>query len=334
MAGIWWWKLGRVRCSTGCRAEGDAEQWRIARLGEMGRGSSVGLRAAAVTFEACLTMLVDRHRLEGRRSDVEGPLKHLRHYFAGWRAADITEDRWMAYAARRRAAGAAVATVNLEGARLRRALRLAWRAGRLQQQPSIPLLPGATIRRGWLEAGDLAAILAELPAHYRPLLTFLRLTGWRKGEGLALEWRRVDQAAREIRLETSKTGEPRCVPYGTLPELQALLERQWQRRRDLCPYVFPGRDGRSAVEADAMRAAWSRARARVGSRALIHDLRRTFVRDCERAGVPRTVAMSITGHRSETIYRRYAITAVRDQQEGLAKLAALAPQAQVVASIR
>ena len=41
--------------------------------------------------------------------------------------------------------------------------------------------------------------------------------------------------------------------------------------------------------------------------ALVHDMRRSAVRTFERAGVPRSVAMSIVGHKTESIYRRYAI---------------------------
>ena len=40
---------------------------------------------------------------------------------------------------------------------------------------------------------------------------------------------------------------------------------------------------------------------------LFHDLRRTFVTDAKNAGAPRHEVMKVTGHRTESVYRRYAI---------------------------
>ena len=58
-----------------------------------------------------------------------------------------------------------------------------------------------------------------------------------------------------------------------------------------------------------------------GAERIPHDFRRTAVRNLERAGVPRSVAMKLTGHKTEAVYRRYAIVCEADLTEGLKKLA-------------
>ena len=65
----------------------------------------------------------------------------------------------------------------------------------------------------------------------------------------------------------------------------------------------------------------SAARRRLPGR-IPHDFRRTAVRNLERAAVPRSTAMAMVGHKTESIYRRYAIVDEVMRQEGGAKLAA------------
>jgi hypothetical protein len=56
---------------------------------------------------------------------------------------------------------------------------------------------------------------------------------------------------------------------------------------------------------------------------LMHDFRRTAVRNLERGGVSRSAAMKITGHKTESVYRRYAMVNEADMREAAVKLAAL-----------
>jgi integrase len=54
---------------------------------------------------------------------------------------------------------------------------------------------------------------------------------------------------------------------------------------------------------------------------LLHDFRRTAVRNLERIGVARSVATKITGHKTESVYRRYAIVNDADLRDAARQLA-------------
>jgi integrase len=107
----------------------------------------------------------------------------------------------------------------------------------------------------------------------------------------------------------------RVFPFGISPELSEVFEGQWKKRIELqktgviCPWVFhrngtPIRDYYNSWE-NACKAAGVPGR-------IPHDFRRTAVRNLERAGVPRSVGMKLTGHKTESVYRRYAIVSERD----------------------
>jgi hypothetical protein len=57
---------------------------------------------------------------------------------------------------------------------------------------------------------------------------------------------------------------------------------------------------------------------------MFHDFQRTAVRNLERAGITRSVAMKMTGHKTESIYRRYDIVSEGDLRIATAKLESFA----------
>jgi integrase len=67
-------------------------------------------------------------------------------------------------------------------------------------------------------------------------------------------------------------------------------------------------------------ATWRREELRYVGR-LFHDLRRSAVRDLIRAGVSAHVAMSISGHKTDSMLRRYDIVDTRDQRAALERRA-------------
>ena len=330
-----WWvqyrHLGRLyRESSGSCRQSQAVKLLRRRLGEIGRGRLVGPDVERTTFEDLAEMLFNDYRVNGRKSldRAERSVEHLKVFFGRSRAMDITPDRVSVYIDSRMPA-AKPATIRLDLAALGRMFTLGVRAGKVSHRPYFPSIEVRNTRSGFFEEAELRAVLDELPTDLCPLIEFLHSTGWRLGEAKQLTWRQVDFGAGTVRLEpgTTKNDEGRTFPFGALPMLAELLRSQRERTSALgreggrlIPWVFH----RNGKPIRSFHHAWRNAckRARVPGR-LIHDLRRTAVRNFERAGVARSVAMKLSGHKTESIYRRYAIVSEADLAEGVRKVAAL-----------
>ena len=332
---VWWidysFRGKRRRESSGSTLKGDATKLLRKRTAEMGKGRIIGPDAESLSYEDLEAIIRDNYIKKERRSTerLEASLKALRSFFCSVMALDITTDRVDAYITFRKRQGRANSTIRNEVNALRRALRLAYRARKLPSMPHIEPPSVTSVRKGFLTPPEVDAIIAHLPDPLGAVVQFAHLTGWRKGEVLSLRWSQVDFDQGTVRLEPgdTKNSEGREFPFRPLPDLQHTLEEQRRRTRELerqtgriIPYVFH-RDGRPVRN---MSKAWQTACDRAGVEgAWFHDLRRSAVRNLERAGVPQSTAMKLTGHLTASVYRRYAIADHEVLEEGVGKLAKL-----------
>ncbi len=343
----WWiryWHRGREYREP-ARSTDERKAYRLLkkRHGETQGQTFVGPQEERVVLTDLLGALTVDYQNNGRRSlaTLKWRLAPLRAAFALDRAVDVTEERIERYKAARLAEKKSPATINRELAALKRAFRLAVKQKRLRAAPVIELLAEHNIRQGFAEPGDLAAVVRHLPPHLQTLARFAYACGWRKGEVTRLEWSAVDRAARRIvlRREHSKNEEPRVLALTGEP--WAIIEAQWAAReyrsRDgqtaLSPYVFH-KAGRPIRD---FRKAWGKACEAAGLPGLLfHDLRRSAVRNMERAGVSQAVAMKVSGHKTASVYRRYRIVDEEDIREALARTEAFVSQhyARTVAPLR
>jgi integrase len=202
-----------------------------------------------------------------------------------------------------------------------------------EQLPKIPHFPmfGAdNVRQGFFDSEQTEAIVRSMPDEVcREIVRFVSLTGWRIGEVLALRWESVDVKTGQVRLGVTKNGRPRALAL--TGDLLDLIERRWRAREyrtrlgsALSTFVFHRRRGRP-ISYSAYRAAFVQACAAAGvADRTTHDFRRTVARDLRRLGVDETTCMSITGHVSPIMFRRYAgIIDPSEQQAALAAREAL-----------
>jgi integrase len=171
-----------------------------------------------------------------------------------------------------------------------------------------------------LEPQDFLKLHNALPDHLKPVLTMAYYTGMRVGEILSLRWEQVDLWTQEVRLNPggTKNDEARTISFEG--ELHACFRIQKEIRYALypgCPWVF----FRKGKPIRSYRQGWERGLQGAGLHGLlVHDLRRSGVRNLLRAGVHERVAMAISGHKTRSVFDRYNIVSGRDLKEAAQKL--------------
>lgn len=264
----------------------------------------------ALSIETLHDLLKRDYTLHGRSSTEDTSTKfkkHLGKYFAGTDLVALKKSEVEQYMEERVSQGAANATVNREVSWLHRAMNLAIDKELTSSAFRWERLPeDAGIRHNFISLEEYRAIMQELPQHLKMLWCFSYYWGIRKGELLKIRWEWVLPYLSDPKPcfkipgfhkkeRVTKSGKPHTLPL-YMPEMVEFLKLALSTRNPKCPYVFQFRD----KQLKSPRTGFENARKAAGLEHIImHDLRRTAVRNMMRSGMTKKRAMQISGHLTE-----------------------------------
>lgn len=304
--------LQRESAKTSVKSEAIALLKR--RTGEVSRGE---IAVGNPTIDVLLDGVLDDYEINRRKSteDVRRRIDALKTRWGSVKAKSFTASQVRAHVAERTEVGIAPATINRELAIIRRAFTLARERGQFFGAPTIKNLREDNARQGFFTDEEFTRLRSHLPAWMRTLAEFAYFTGCRLGELREMKWTQVDLSEKIARLEKTKNTHPRTVPLSaTLLQMLAA-----DRAVSQTPYVFE-RDGKQIGKHEIYKP-WAEACKSAGlTGKLFHDFRRTGVRNLIRAGVPQQLAMAISGHKTDSMFRRYNIITERDVKDAMAKV--------------
>lgn len=306
----------------------EARDWAAAEITKWRSGQGV---ARKHTMTELFEDLKRDFKNRGRTSWASIVIKaHLDPFFGAMRTEHVTTSTLERYVEQRRTAGRADSTIKRELTVVKVAFSIArTRTNKVALVPHFPRLKEAAPRKGFFEHAEYKAVLEALPEELKPVLVFAFHTGCRRGEILRLKWEQVDLAEHIIRLNPGETKnkEGRVIPLAkdvleVLRMQKEIRDHYWPES----PWVFyrhatgePLKDFRGAWEAACKKCGlWDTERKRPTR--LLHDLRRSGVRNLVRSGVPERVAMAISGHKTRSVFDRYNIVSEADLKDAADRL--------------
>jgi integrase len=232
---------------------------------------------------------------------------------------EVTGEGSADYAAKRRADGLAISSVNRQLQVLRRALHLAVEWGVLASAPKIKMLPGEEKRERVITATEEQKFLAAAAAPLAVIALVLVNTGMRPEECFRLRWENLNWHSGRygtLQVTHGKTAAAqRVIPM--TPRVRAALEACWKQA--LKPeegWVWPASTRSGHIEPSSLRKQHAKAFKTIADEAsqrngkpvrpfVLYSLRHTFLTRLGESGCDAWTLARIAGHSSIAISARY-----------------------------
>jgi len=189
------------------------------------------------------------------------------------------------------------------------------------------LLGESEAREGFISAEALESIARHLTPDMAVAVKMLFALAWRKSEVLGLQWSEVGLETGAVHLAADRCKDGRKRDGYLDPATLALLVQHrarvtaWEKQTGvITPYVFPGPVAGQPVQ-DFVKS-WRTATKRSGyAGTLVHDLRRSAIKDMIKSGTPEKVCMQASGHATRHVFERYHVVNDQDLRDAVARRA-------------
>ena len=336
-----WVNGKRERGSTGCRNKREADSFVRRKLAEYSVGL-FSPETQKVTVKELVEHVLLRNKNNGNKTvaDDESRWKnHLEPFFGHLRATQVSSDLIDRYINKRKSdqtrskTAPENGTINRELALLKSAFNHATEQTppKVRFVPHFNMLEENNVRRGFLQDEQYLRLSRECAVEgvwLSGLFETAYAYGWREDELQALRVGQLDLLGKIIDLGETKNGDQRMI-HMTEHVFQCLVRCVAGKKSD--DFVFTRDDGSRIKD---FRQAWWKACIRAGLGRFecrdcdsnvsegrrcstcqskkkakyiglkFHDLRRTGIRNMSREGIPEKVGMLISGHKTDSVYRR------------------------------
>jgi integrase len=329
------WRGERLVFSTGTRIKSEAVDWKNKKIAELLDGTITVTRPkpSGVLVNELIDDYISFLQVKGRKSAkiIAGVLNSkIRPVFGDLRAASIQTRDSTIYRAKMRSQ-IIDTTINRHLAYLHAALVHAYRRQTPRKLEVVPYFEMAdesgNVRTGFIQHDGYRKILKELPASLKALFTCGFHVSTRKGELLKIRWQMVDLKEGIIELEppNTKNGEGRYLPIysdmvSALKGQKALHDREYPDVESVFFWhkedIVLGHGGTRVLPGAPIkdfRTSWKTAVKNAGYEGLLfHDLRRSAQRNMRKAGIDSSIRKKISGHKTDSMERRYNIIDTAD----------------------